>query len=67
MDDETAALLFGLGRAQLAALERYELEPAVTSLRRAFDYYAQAGDVSRAVTVAAHPIPLSLGLGTSPS
>ena len=42
---------------------RYELEPASTSLRRAFDYYAQAGDVSRAVAVAAHPIPLSLGLG----
>ena len=31
------------------------------SLRRAFDYYAEAGDVSRAVTVAAYPIPLSLG------
>jgi predicted ATPase len=63
MDDETAALYFGLGRAQLAALERYELEPAVTSLRRAFEHYAQSGDISRAVTVAAHPIPFSLGLG----
>jgi tetratricopeptide (TPR) repeat protein len=63
MDDETAALFFGLGRAQLAALERYELEPAVASLRRAFEHYAQADDVSRAVTVAAHPIPFSLGLG----
>jgi hypothetical protein len=32
-------------------------------LRRAFDYYARTGDVSRAVAVAAHPVPLSLGLG----
>ena len=63
MDDAAAALYFGRGRAQLAALPRYELEPASTSLRRAFDYYAQTGDVSRAVTVAAHPVPLSLGLG----
>ena len=63
MDDEAAALLFGLGRAQLAALARYEPQPAITSLRRAFEHYAQAGDVSRAVTVAAHPIPFSLGIG----
>ena len=63
VDDETAALYFGRGRAQLGALPRYELEPASTSLRRAFDYYARAGDVSRAVAVAAHPVPLSLGLG----
>src|SRR5262249_31611001 len=32
------------------------------SLRRAFDYYALVGDVGRAVSVAACPIPLSLGL-----
>ena len=63
MDDATAALYFGRGRAQLAALPRYELEPASTSLRRAFDHYTKAGDVSRAVTVAAYPVPLSLGLG----
>jgi DNA-binding SARP family transcriptional activator len=62
MDDEVAALHFGRGRAQLGALPRYDLEPASTSLRRAFDYYDRAGDVSQAVTVAAHPIPLSLGL-----
>ncbi len=62
-DADTAALYFGRGRAQLAALPRYELEPASDSLRRAFDYYVQAGDISRAVSVAACPIPLSLGLG----
>jgi DNA-binding SARP family transcriptional activator len=63
VDDEMAALYFGLGRAQLAVLPRYELEPASDSLRRAFDYYARVGDVGRAVSVAACPIPLSLGLG----
>ncbi len=42
MDDETAALLFGLGRAQVSGLPRYEVEPAVTSLRRAFDHYADS-------------------------
>jgi DNA-binding SARP family transcriptional activator len=65
MDRETAALLFGLGRAQIAAsnLARYEVAPAVTNLRRAFEYYAETGEVSRAVTVASHPMPLWLGLG----
>jgi tetratricopeptide (TPR) repeat protein len=65
IDNETAALYFGRGRAQLAALPRYELEPASNSLRRAFDYYAQTGDISRAVTVATCQIPLSLGLGNT--
>ena len=65
LDGESAAMLFGLGRAQIAAsnLARYEVAPAVASMRRAFDYYAGAGEVSRAVTVASHPMPLWLGLG----
>jgi DNA-binding SARP family transcriptional activator len=63
IDDEMAALYFGRGRALLAVLPRYELEPASNSLRRAFDYYAQVGDMGRAVSVAACQIPLSLGLG----
>ena len=63
IDDETAALYFGRGRALLAVLPRYELEPASNSLRRAFDYYAEVGDMGRAVSVAACQIPLSLGLG----
>ena len=63
MDNETAALLFGLGRAQVAGLARYEIEPAINNLRQAFEHYVETGDVSRAVTVAAHPLPLSLGLG----
>jgi tetratricopeptide (TPR) repeat protein len=64
-DEESAALLFGLGRAQIASsnLGQYEVDVAVTNLRRAFEYYADAGEVSRAVTVASHPIPLWVGLG----
>jgi DNA-binding SARP family transcriptional activator len=62
IDDETAELFFGLGRAQLATLAPHELEPAVTSLRRAFEHYAEAGDVGRAVAVVAYPLPLSLGM-----
>jgi DNA-binding SARP family transcriptional activator len=60
-DDETGALLFGLGRAQLATLEPHGLEPAVASLRRAFDHYAAAGDVSRAAEVAGFQMPLVVG------
>lgn len=64
-DEESADLLFGLGRAQIASsnLGQYEVDVAVTNLRRAFEYYADAGEVSRAVTVASHPIPLWVGLG----
>jgi tetratricopeptide (TPR) repeat protein len=65
-DDDTAAALFGLGRAQVAGLARYEMERAVANLRRAFDYYADASDVGRAVAVAAYPIPFSLGVGLAP-
>ena len=63
MDDETAALLFGIGRAQLAVLPIHELEAAITNLRRALEHYAAAGDIGRAVAVAAYPLPLSLRFG----
>ena len=52
MDSETAAILYGLGQAQVAALERVEGEEAWDSLSRAFDYYVEAGDIDKAVTVA---------------
>jgi DNA-binding CsgD family transcriptional regulator/tetratricopeptide (TPR) repeat protein len=57
MDAMTAALLFGLGRAQLATLPRERMEEAVTSLDRSSEYYARAGDVTNAVTVAEYPLP----------
>lgn len=58
VDAETAALLFGVGRAQAAVLRRRE---AVESLTRAFDYYAGAGDVDQAVAVVEYPFPPGMG------
>ena len=51
-NEEAAALLFGAGSAQLATVERHRLSEAVSCLRRAFDYYAETGDVDRAVAEA---------------
>jgi DNA-binding SARP family transcriptional activator/tetratricopeptide (TPR) repeat protein len=62
-DDETAVLLFGLGRAQVATLEPHELGLAVASLRRAFDHYAATGNVSEAAAVAGYQLPLAVGTG----
>jgi len=56
-DAETAALLFGLARAELGARELYEVGLTLEHLARAFDYYAAAGDIASAVAVAAHPVP----------
>ena len=57
MDDETAGLLFALVRSEFLARQRYDLDEALARLRRAFEYYADAGDTGHAVEVAAHPIP----------
>ena len=46
-DHETAALLFGLGQAQIAKLPMVRQFEAADSLGRAFNYYAQAGDVNQ--------------------
>ncbi len=51
-DAETAAILFGLGQAQ-AALN--QVQEAVPNLTRAFDYYADSEDVSRAIAIAQNP------------
>ena len=64
MDAETAALLFGLGRAQAAILEAHRIQEAVTSLARAFDYYSEVGDVERAAAVAEYPCPILPGQTT---
>ena len=55
-DAEGAALLFGLARAQNATAERHQLSDVVVILSRAFEYYAEAANVSQAVAVAAFPI-----------
>ena len=61
MDTETADLLFGIGRAQAAVLPVSQLQDAVNNLTQAFDYYVETGEVSRAVAVAEHPLPVALG------
>lgn len=52
-DSEAAALLFGLGKAQSAAVHR---SLAVVNLNRSFDYYAKVGDTASAVEVAGFPM-----------
>jgi DNA-binding SARP family transcriptional activator len=63
IDHEAVELLFGLARALLATLPPHEIDPAVTALRRVFDYYLERGETARAVAVAAHPLPLNLRFG----
>ena len=55
-DEEAAALLFGLARAQSATVEGHQLAEAFAILSRAFEYYAEAGNVARAVAAAEFPI-----------
>ena len=50
-DEESAGLLFGLGRAQFALLDN----AAFRSLRRSFDYYARSGDIEKVVAIAELP------------
>ena len=64
MDEEEAALLYGLGRAQAATLEKLQLGEAVASLIRSFDYYAETGDVDQAVAVAEYPLSGLFGYRT---
>ena len=51
-DEEAAALLFGLARAQSTAAEAHQFPEVFATLSRAFEYYAQAGQVALAVAVA---------------
>jgi len=50
-DEDSASLLFGLGRCQAALIE----DGAYRSLRRALDYYAKAGDLEKVVAIAELP------------
>ena len=56
MDAQQAALLFGLGRAQTATFELPRAGEVVANLNRAFEYYAEQGDIERAVAVAECPV-----------
>jgi len=65
-DADTAALYFGLFRAQAATRARQVgYEEPVENQRRAFDYYFQAGDADAAVAVAQFSInpPPGIDLG----
>ena len=54
-DSEAAAILSGLGRAQAATAVRWNRQEGWLNLRRAIDYYLQAGEIGRAVAAATHP------------
>ena len=56
-DEEAAALLFGMARAQSAVGVGHQLEEACTNLSRAFEYYVEVGNVALAVSAAEFPIP----------
>lgn len=58
MDSDTASLLFGMGRAQVATLQRQD---ALQSMRQAFEYCVETCDVTRAVNIAEH-LPLIPGV-----
>jgi DNA-binding CsgD family transcriptional regulator len=54
-DAAAAATLVGLGCAQAATAARWNRQQQWITLRRAIEYYLQAGDVSRAIAVATDP------------
>ena len=61
VNSETADMLFGLGFAREALADSLDQrQRAWDEMPKAFDYYLEAGDVSKAVAVAAHPVA---GLG----
>ena len=47
MDADMAALLFGLGRAQISTRERHLFQEAVENVAQAFDIYVEIGDIAR--------------------
>ena len=66
-DANTAALLFGLARAQAATRYRNEYQEPIRNLRLAFDRYLQAGDVAAAVAVAQYSLSPPRGVDTGRS
>ena len=54
-NSELAAILFGLGKAQVATYARARAQEAVDTFRRAFDAFLELGDVKNAVAVATYP------------
>ena len=54
VDEETAAVLHGMGLAQLAL---HQQNAAIGTMTRAFDYYAEAGDVTKAAAIVGSHFP----------
>ena len=54
MDHESAALLFGLGRSQTVMLDNQTRNEAYSSMKSAFDFYIDVGNVEQAVAIATH-------------
>jgi DNA-binding CsgD family transcriptional regulator len=53
-DDDAAGILAGLGLAQAATSVRWNRQEAWTNVRRAIDYYLEAGEIQKAVAAATH-------------
>ena len=66
-DEEAAALLFGLARAQSATGFLPQFAEVFATLTRAFEYYAEAGNIALAVAAAEFPIavPANRELGAA--
>ena len=62
-DDESAALLYGLGRAQAATSgnSTSNMREGIINLKRTFEYYRQSGQKERALQVAQYPMRISVG------
>lgn len=56
-DGATAQILFGIGRAQAATLQRNRLQEAADSLGKSARYYLDSGDVASAVSVLEYRLP----------
>jgi tetratricopeptide (TPR) repeat protein len=63
IDQQTADILFGLGRSQRATAT-YQMHEAWLSLSKAFDYNIEAGDIPQVVDVAEH-LPVTEHLRTT--
>lgn len=61
MDSEKASMFFGLGRAQAATRFERRGEESIASLRQAFDYFAESGNIDQAVAVAESALHSAVG------
>ena len=53
-DDEAAGILAGLGLAQAATTVRWNRQEAWANVRRAIEYYLEAGEIQKAVAAVTH-------------